>query len=146
MTSAEIVRLRLLAVSAVTALVGTRVYTLALPQSPTLPAIRVQQISGVEGGHFRGGLNHFDDRVQVDIIETFTSGSYDSAEAIDQAIMGDRAGSAIAFWSGSIGTSPDDVVISVISPETQAHPTVDTLEPKQLRFSRDFMVRYRLAA
>ena len=39
---------RLKADSAVSAIVGSRVYRLKLPQQPTLPAIRLQRVSRVE--------------------------------------------------------------------------------------------------
>lgn len=57
---------RLGAISGVTALVGARIYKRKLPESPTMPAIVVQLISGPKDHHLRGTSGADRSRVQVD--------------------------------------------------------------------------------
>lgn len=57
---------RLGAVSAVSTLVGARIYKRKLPQRPTLPALVVQLISGPRQHHLRGHDGAERTRVQVD--------------------------------------------------------------------------------
>lgn len=53
-------------VTAITAVVGTRIYQLKLPQNATFPAIRVQLVSDDLDYHLRGELNLNSARLQVD--------------------------------------------------------------------------------
>lgn len=56
------VRSKLLATSAITALVSTRIYVDSLPQSPTLPALSVHPVSKVPGKEVGKGIKA---RVQI---------------------------------------------------------------------------------
>lgn len=99
MTAGEIVRTRLLALPAVTALVGTRIYLFALPQNTTgVTAIRVQRISELMPGHLRGYRPLRRARVQVDS----AAPSMAQAMAIDAAALGDGAGSGLAGFAGEM--------------------------------------------
>lgn len=73
MTAADAVVERLLATSAVTALVASRIWRIKLPQRATYPAIRVQLISNPEGKHLRGPHGATRSRVQVDVYEAEAS-------------------------------------------------------------------------
>lgn len=137
MTAAEAVLRHLLTVSAVTALVGSRVYNQLLPQSPTLPAVVVQDISQLEGAHLRGADGVFRTRVQIDVYAKTKA----SADAVDEAIHGDGAGSGLAFFTGTAG----DLQIDVIRPEAKR----DGFEPgelRQFRVMRDYFVHHRFYA
>lgn len=142
MTAAEAVIARLKAVSAVTAIVASRVYNVKLPQSPTLPAIRVQRISDTEEAHLRGGVQYFRTRVQVDAVTREGSG-YDHvavATALDAAMVGDRAGSGLAYYRGSFGSPA--FVVDVILPDT-AREGYDAVELNEFRVMRDYIVMHR---
>ena len=75
-------RTRLLSVSAVTNLVGTRIYPLTLPQGVTLPAVRYQRISGNSDNYVAGTTGAAMARIQFDVF----ANSYASGEALREAI------------------------------------------------------------
>jgi hypothetical protein len=130
------IRTRLLAQSALTALVGTRVYALVIPQQPTLPAIRLQQIGRDEPMHLRGPVTVFRARLQVDAIAY----SKETADAVDAAIDGDGLGpdaTGLKGWTGEIG-SPPFAVKAILPADVREmyHPE----ELKQYRISRDYFV------
>lgn len=93
MTPEEAVRDRILALSAVTALVGTRVYRLMFPQSPTWPAIRVTLVDS----HRRHTLTQANGlqraRVQVDCTTEAAAGVDALADVttLASAVVGDGA-------------------------------------------------------
>lgn len=99
--SAEIaVRTRLLATSAVTALVSTRVYLMRLPDPVTFPAIRVQLVDDPQMKHLRGPLGITGARVQVDVYDEETATDpYGSVNEISQAVE-----AALVFAPFSAGT------------------------------------------
>jgi hypothetical protein len=78
----------LLSLSAVTALVSSRVYLDKLPQSPTCPCVRVQQISE-QDYHLRGGSNMKRARIRW-MRSRAKSGRHGGS-----AIHGDEAGSGL---------------------------------------------------
>jgi hypothetical protein len=78
---AALVRTRLLAVSAVTALVSSRVYAGILAQKVTLPAIALQIVSDVEESHLRGPSGLKQVRVQVHAVAVDRSGAVALADA-----------------------------------------------------------------
>jgi hypothetical protein len=93
----------------VAAIVGARVYQLILPQSPTLPAIRVQLIDHLLRYHLRGGGLLSFSRVQTDAFApaALTQGGdpYDAANDLADAITAAMSGQR---WS-AIGTPSIDV-------------------------------------
>jgi hypothetical protein len=134
---------RLKADSAVSAIVGSRVYRLKLPQQPTLPAIRVQRVSRVEyEGHLRGRSGRFRSRIQID---AFAS-EYDSQNpdplgtqdalmtAIDNAIVGK------AFDSGD---SPPTIQVWVVL-SANAYEEYEAGELRQVRGPQDYFVTWSL--
>lgn len=90
MTVEQAVVEHLAADGGVAALVSTRVYQLRLPQSRTLPAVRVQIIDEPILYHLRGAAGIAGARVQVDAFAT--EQAYSTAvtlgEAIDAALSG----------------------------------------------------------
>lgn len=130
------VRDRLLTVSAVTTLVGARVYAGFLPQSPTLPAVLVQRVGEVQASHLRGGQQVRMTRVQV----TSVAASRASAVAVDAAIEGDGAGSGLSHWSGSVGSPA--VTVRWTEP-AGVREGYDPGELRQYRIDRDYRVHHR---
>lgn len=111
MTAADVVLARLATLGSVTALVGTRLYQLILPQSPTYPAVRVQQISVVDEHHQRGVSQPTTYRVQVDAYRREASGvdALADCQALAAAIHGDGNGpsaTGLHGWKGTIGSPP----------------------------------------
>jgi hypothetical protein len=140
MTGGAIARLRLLDVSPVTALVGTRIYALVLPQKGALPAIRVQQIGETQDAHLRGPTSLAVTRVQVDCVASTKA----AAEAIEAAVHGDGLGASATGLHGWIGTlgSPE-VSIDAVFPagRREGH---DAEEIQQYVISRDYMIHWRM--
>jgi hypothetical protein len=95
-TVEALVRERLLATSAVTALVGTRIYMLVLPQRVTYPAIRVQLVDEPVRYHLRGEDGSRRARVQIDAYDQPVgstdpyAGASAVADAVRTALSGQR--------------------------------------------------------
>lgn len=81
--------------SAITDLVGTRVYPLTLPQNPTYPAMTYQQISKVWGKTHQGAGDMGWPRFQFDCYGTSYSAAKGVANALRQTIDG---------FSGTVAT------------------------------------------
>ena len=103
MTVEEAVLDQLLATSAVTALVGTRIYQLVLPEHPTLPAIRVQLVDEPENYHLRGNDRLTFARVQVDSYARKVSGGDPYLSAVTIA---DAVNAALTVYGWSVGSPP----------------------------------------
>lgn len=137
MSIVEAIRTRLLAISGVTALVLTRVHAQVLPQSPTLPALRVQRVSEVEDMHQRGSAGLLRARVQVD---TVTTSNRAAAVAIDEAVDGNGAGSGLKGWRGVVGS----LRIVLIEP-AGVREGFDAEELQQYKIMRDYFVHFKKA-
>jgi len=134
---------RLAATTAVTAIVLQRIYEIVLPESPTLPAIRVQLISDPVGYHLRGPDGAHRSRVQVDayVSERAVSVSDDPganlnalAKAIDDCL------------SGKVFTVGSPVEIRVTGVFRQNRSKLR--EPDELRYLRvmqDYFVWWKTA-
>lgn len=114
MTPEEAVIARLSSISAVTALVSTRIRQLMFAQSETWPAVRVQLIGEVEYYTLEGSNGVLRARVQVDSVAQVGSGTdpYAAALALAAAINGDGNGASatgLSGWRGSLGSPPVDV-------------------------------------
>ncbi|HLO41012.1 MAG TPA: DUF3168 domain-containing protein [Phycisphaerales bacterium] len=106
------VRQFLLASTAVTDLVGVRIYPVTLPRAPEYPAVRYAVISKVRDVAFGGYTGLCMARVQVDIF----SPQYDQAKAIMDAMRKrlcgdpDSADPAVKLpWPAAIGSPAVDV-------------------------------------
>lgn len=148
MTPEVAVITRMASLAALTALVGNRIYQLKLPQTPTLPAVRVQHVDSVTEAHLRGSgaLRHT--RVQVDTYAREGSGSNPlaSATAVAEAIEGDGGGSGsaapsgLAGWRGTLGSPPSiriDAILKVGSGQDY-----EAGELRAVRVRQDFMVHW----
>jgi hypothetical protein len=127
---------RLESIAAVTALVSTRIYGGVLPQSPTLPAIRVQDIGEVRAQHLRGSDGVVRQRVQIDSVAA-GGNPVTTAQAVDTAIVGDASGSALLGFKGTAG----GVVIHNVEPGTKRE-VYDAEELRQYRVIRDVIVAW----
>ena len=128
---------RLEAVAAVTAIVGTRIYQGVLPQTPTLPALRLQRVGEIQRRHLRGGVKLQRARVQIDSYADGTD-PIGQALALDAAVLGDASGSALVGWTGTVG----GVTIAAIEP-VDVRETYEGEELRQYRVSRDVFVWWR---
>lgn len=141
MTPEEAVAVRLLDISAVTAIVGPRVYLDTLPQAPTYPLVLVQLVHEPSDYHMRGGLRDVA-RVQTDAYVQDESGVDAVGEVLTlaNAINGDDAGSGLSAWRGEVG-SPALTITGI-----RRIIRVRGYEPdKRLRRQRqDFWVHFRM--
>ena len=133
MTPAAAVKARLSALSAVTALVSTRIYVDLFPPKPTLPAVRIHRIGEQEDAHLRGVGAMRRARVQVDCIGV----SLESATAVADAAHGDGAGTGLSGWTGELG-SPAVRVWAILPIDVRSDYEAD--EIKQWRVSRDYYI------
>jgi Protein of unknown function (DUF3168) len=145
MSPEEAVLARLLAIPAVTAIVGTRIWLVMLPQSPVTPCVRVQQISQIdEGQHQRGGGGSRGwARVQVDAVTAVDDpgNAYDTARDLTEAIHGDGRGDGATGLLGWRGTS-DGLRITGVFSLLDAVAEFDPEELQQLRMRRDYAVYF----
>lgn len=153
MTPEEAVRERLLSIAAVTAIVGSRVHQLVLPQEPTLPAIRVQLIDDVPSYHLRGENGLVPSRVQVDSYAGIASGQdpYARAGALASAVEGNWEGgspsppSGLSGWRGSLGGSPPSFYIGFAKRVDRA-ATFEAAPVSMVRIRLDYIVWWKLLA
>jgi len=143
MSPEEAVVARLLALPPVTALVGTRVWLVMIPQSPAMPCVRVQQISQIdEGQHTRGGGGSRGwARVQVDTIANVTTGGngYTTVRHLTEVVHGDGRGplaTGLLGWTGPIGPLTITGIFSIL--DSVAEITPDAVQ--QIRIRRDYAV------
>lgn len=133
MTIATAVRALLLTMSPVTALVGQRVYVQVLPQSPSLPEIRVQRVSQIEPSHLRGPINLLMARVQVDVFGT----SKASVDAVDSALHGDGVTGGLKNFRGTV----NGLRIQLIQPDN-VRESYEADELRQYRVMRDYVAHW----
>lgn len=145
MTPEDAVATRLLAIGAVTAIVGARIYMLMLPQHPTLPAVRVQRIPGERGQHLRGPDGITRTRVQVDAYAAEAGAdAYSSVVALADAIRGNGLGpsaSGLWGWIGTLGSPSLRVVNVTIEGDGGVEYEGDEL--RLLRYRQDFMLHWK---
>jgi hypothetical protein len=144
MSPEEAVAQRILQLPAVTAIVGTRVWLVMLPQSPVTPCVRVQQISQIdEGAHARGAGGVGWARVQVDAVTDVADGGngYVTARTLTDAIHGDGRGDSatgLLGWRGTVGPLAITGIFSLL--DAVADFTPDELT--QIRMRRDYAVYF----
>jgi len=88
---------RLKGLTAVSDLVGAKIYPMKAPQKVALPYVTYQQISRVPANHAMGTTSTNFQRIQVDC----WASSYDGAQALAAAVRGDEAESSptgLAGW------------------------------------------------
>lgn len=134
MTPSAAIKALLVSLAPVTTLVEQRVYVDILPQKPTLPCIRVQRISEVEGVHLRGARDSRRARVQVDSIAL----SLEAATAVSDAAHGPGNGSGLSGFEGDISGQK---LMAILPADTRSDYEAEEL--KQWRVSRDYIVWLR---
>jgi hypothetical protein len=132
------VKTRLLAITALTALVNGRIWTLNFPPSPTLPGVLVQAWELPTKPQLRGTVGHKAARIQLDVLAE----SLAAAEAVDAAIMGDVSGGPAMGLEGFAGSvSGSFTILSAFSTGFHLMRGTDELS-KQRRVIREFRVTY----
>lgn len=147
MTIEQAIRERLLDIPALTALVGTRVYQLLLPQNGTLPAVRVQLIDDQIRQHLRGPDGNFISRVQIDSYAAPNSSAswYSTAKTVARVIHGDGLGenaSGLFGWKGWAGGSPPELKINNVTVAHSGQPYFEHGERPMVRVRYDYMVHW----
>lgn len=138
MTSELAICARLLATSAVTAIVGTRVWEIALPQEPTLPAIRVQLISDPVGYHLRGPDGASRSRVQVDAYVSERAASAVDDPGANLNVLADAIDDCLG---GQVFTAGSPIEIRVTGVFRQNRSKMrETDELRYLRVMQDYIV------
>lgn len=139
MTVVEAVIARIEMLSAVTALVGTRIAATHLDEDSEMPAVLVQLISRVRGQHLRGPDNIARYRVQIDSAAATKQEADDLANAVEGNGLGTLA-SGVMGWKGSLGSPP--VFIDNVEPGNEREH-YDPPPTRQYRNQRDYIVSYR---
>lgn len=142
MTVDTAIRAHLLTLSAVTALVGQRVYTSEWPQSNKQSGVLVRLIDEVQTAHLRGGVSLFRARVQVDAVAFKASGVDHKAvaTAIDEAVHGPGDGSGLCGFHGDVG-SPAFEIEAILPDSVREIYSPDVLQ--MFVRSRDYFVTHR---
>lgn len=92
----EILVARLKAISAVAAIVGTRVYPAVLPQKKALPAIVYEMMTDVPSNSAGGATGTHETRIEVLNMAT----TYPAAKALAAAVQGNESSTAPTGVSG----------------------------------------------
>jgi len=142
MSPEEAIAQRILSLPAVTAIAGTRVWLVMLPQSPETPCVRVQQISQIDQGlTLRGAGGVGWARVQVDAVCDMADGGngYTTARALTDAIHGDGLGdgaTGLLGWKGTIAPLEILGIFSLLDGVADYAPD----ELRQIKIRRDYQV------
>lgn len=145
MSPEEAVVARLLTLPAVTAIAGTRIWLVMLPQSPQTPCVRVQQISRIDQGlHDRGAGGVGWARVQVDAVCQWSDGGngYATGRALTEAIHGDGRGASASGLLGWLGEVAPLRILGIFSLLDEV-AEVDPDELEQIKFRRDYQVWFQ---
>lgn len=130
------VRDRLLSIGAVTSIVGTRIYSETIPQTPTFPLVLVERVDAVERSHLRGGNDLLMTRVQITSVALIRA----AAVALDSAVQGDGATTGLSNWSGTVGSPSAHVLWTEPSVVVEGY---DPADRRQYRINRDYKVHHR---
>ncbi len=137
----DAIRTKLLATAGVTALVNQRVWTLILPQSPTLPAVCVQLIDEQIDDHLRGIQEIDKARVQIDVYAGKNSSDPNgTAHDVMDAVM--AALTPEPFSVAGVGSPAIGRDVLHVHPEGR-QPSFIAEEKLQVRIQQDFMVTSR---
>ena len=146
MTVEQAVLERLLAIAGVTAIVASRVFLGALPQSARYPATRVQLIDDPRDQHLRGLNGIATARVQIDhyAYEGEDDDPYGTTATLADATIGDGFGgpsaSGLAGWQGEFGDPPVRLLNAVPVDRRQDR---DPELVRVITMRQDFLVTYR---
>lgn len=137
MSAVTLVRTRLLALSPITAIVGSRISALVLPQDEDLPAIRLQQIGRDTPMTLRGSAGLVQAVVQVDCVAATLA----AAEALIAAVRGTFSGgvaTGLVGFKGVIGSTD----VRAITPAGDERHLFDAQELKQVKATQDFAITF----
>jgi hypothetical protein len=129
-----LVRTRLLALPAVTALVGQRVYAGARPQNPGVPLVLLHLVGRVEQSHMRGGVDLLEGRVQAH----YTAYNREGALALANAADGNGNGSGLVRFRGTISSKRVEVIFPGGTDREEYHAQ----ELLQYEVIRDYVLRF----
>lgn len=140
---------RIASLSAVTAIVGARVYLDKTPQDPTYPLVLVYAAGDHRGQQLRGPDGGGEARVSVEArahedsgVDTYT------VMALFDAIEGDGAGpqaTGVFGWVGSVGSDPTIAIQNCAHRGTRDR-FYDPAAQRVLRMTQDYWILYRLTA
>jgi hypothetical protein len=143
-TVEEAIRGRIEDLTAVTAIVGARIYLDKTPQDPTYPLVLVYLAGDHRDQHLRGphGLAHARVSVEARAHEDSGVDTYE-VTALFAAIDGDGLGpaaSGVFGWAGSVG-SP---ALAILNCEHRGSRDrfYDAAEQRVLRMTQDYWVSY----
>ena len=129
----QAIKSRLEAVAGVTALVGSgssaRIYPMLLPQNPTYPAVRYQQVDGVRESAMGADIGVVSATVQIDSYAETYAGARALAEAVRAALQ---------RFSGTVASVQIDDVFVASGPNDFYEEQV-----KARRVQYDFQVWHR---
>lgn len=111
------IRTFLLADASIAAAVGTRVYPIALPQKPTLPAIRYNTISSFETSSTPGVRGLIRPRIQFDSYGTTYAAARALAELLRDRLSNYRGAAGSATVQGAFFVNESEV----FDPEQKAY-------------------------
>lgn len=131
------VRAKLLAASAVSNLVSTRIYPLMAPQNVVAPFVVYQRISVVRYRGLSGPTRTAQPRIQIDSYAADWKGAHELAGAIRQALDG---------FKGDVpygDASPQETLrIKACSLQTDRDFLDETVQPVLYRVSADYFVMF----
>jgi hypothetical protein len=132
------VRTYLLTQATVTAVVGTRIYPLKIPQSiSTYPSITYQMISQVPAHTLTGGAGYAESRIQYDIYAE----TKPAADSLDEILRNVLQGFPPAGNAGTMGSSTVSSVKADLLRELW-EPSQDNSDKGWFRLSRDYWIRH----
>ena len=148
MTIEQAVYERLSDLSALVALVSTRIYQLVLRQNRVLPAVRMAVIPGMQGQHLRGPDGLWRTRVQIDAYAKEADGIawYSQAAAVAAAVRGDGLGSnatGLWGWIGESGGSPAEIGVQNVELTHSGMPEYEAGEEHRVRIRQEYVVVWR---
>jgi hypothetical protein len=151
MTIGDGIKERLLAITPLVALVGTRVFELLLPQNERRVSVRFFVLGSARRTHIRGPINQFQQRVQVDgYVPIGGINPIDEVNELGKAILGDGLGAnatGLAGWSGIVGGSPDEPLhVFDVDVLDDGQLLVEMDEIRRVRIRQEYRVHWRTAA
>lgn len=137
-------RTYLLTLSGVTTLVSTRIYGLRLPQSPTYPAVRFQEVGKRQDYTHDGDSGLSWVRMQIDSVAREVSGTdpFETVKTLARAIKGSGTTPGLSGFRGTWGTVPNTVTVSGVFLISE----FDTYEPDELQVVRrlqEYRIQFR---
>lgn len=144
----DAIRERLLSLSPLASLVGTRIYPGILPQGEVRASVTLQNVDKVIGQHLRGPVYPGESRLQTVAYVTASQSTdeWNEVQRIGAAIFGDGLGedaTGLFGFIGSIGGSPAAFRIANVSCPYSRGPYYEfDNEVRRCCFHQDFYVKW----